>query len=183
MNREIKFRCWDGWSKYEVGDDGSVWSLDFNHTGQRKELKKCTIGSNKDPVVYFVNGGKKKVMHVNKMVATLFVPNPENKPCVININGDKTDSNYTNLQWATMSEVSKIGYINGRDITQCLIDSARKRFSGENNPKAKLNEAMVLSIRRLRQKGESLKSIAERHSISLAQVSSIALNKSWKIQE
>lgn len=41
---------------------------------------------------------------------------------------------------------------------------------------AELNEAVVLSIRRLRAKGDSLKSIAERHSLSVSQVSE-ALSK------
>jgi len=180
MERVIKFRAWDGYTKYEVGDDGSVWSLDYNHTGQRRQLKKCTIGSSKDPVVYFVVGNNKKIMHVNKMVATLFVPNPEGKPCVINKNGNKADSDYLNLEWATMSEVALHGYKLGRKTSDLTISEAKKRFGGESNPKAKITEATVLSIRRLRSIGKSLKEISERHGISKSQVSAIANLKSWK---
>ena len=62
-------------------------------------------------------------------------------------------------------------------------DEARVRFSGANNPKAKLNEAEVLSIRRLRSKGATLKDIADRIGISKAQVSAVANGKFWRTCE
>jgi len=39
MQREIKFRAWDGSGKYVAGSDGLVYSTDFNHTGKMKALK------------------------------------------------------------------------------------------------------------------------------------------------
>jgi len=41
---------------------------------------------------------------VHKMVASLFVPNPDNKQCVDHINTDKHDNRAVNLSWVTYKE-------------------------------------------------------------------------------
>lgn len=180
QNRSIKFRAWGEFPKYEVGNDGSIWSLDYNHTGKRVELKQTT---NEDGYnyVFLVVDGKRYKRLVHRMVLISFVDNPENKPHVNHKNGIRNDNVLENLEWATAKENTIHGYtVNGRVQTEKQKEIAKSRFLGENNPKAKVNEATVISIRRLRVKGESLKNISERHGISVAQVSSIANNKSWK---
>ena len=51
--------------------------------------------------------GKRKDRKMHRLMAQTFIPNPENKPEVNHINGDKTDYRLENLEWCTRSENAK----------------------------------------------------------------------------
>lgn len=81
---------------YIITDEGIIINSKTN-----KELKVRSNGS-----VSLNIAGKHKTTTVKKLVATAFIPNPENLPYTINIDGDKTNNKIDNIKWISASENS-----------------------------------------------------------------------------
>ena len=87
-------------NKYQVSNFGNVKSL------KRKE--PIILSKNITHVGYYyvsicINGIFKKTT-IHKLVATMFIPNPENKKTVNHIDGNKKNNRVDNLEWNTYAE-------------------------------------------------------------------------------
>lgn len=85
-------------SKYEVSDLGRV------RNAITKFILKTSLSKRGYPVFSCTLNGKHLLVNVHKCVARAFIPNPENKPQVNHIDGDKTNNCVGNLEWATSRE-------------------------------------------------------------------------------
>ena len=97
--------------KYAVSNFGRVKNLDYRGTG-RERLFKLSIARDNYLRVMMIN---KKNYSVHRLVAEVFIPNPEEKPYIDHINTVRTDNIvlldddgktvlYTNLRWVTTKE-------------------------------------------------------------------------------
>ena len=113
--------------------------------------------------------GKRKTFTLHRLIAKIFIPNPENKPCVNHIDGVKSNNRVDNLEWCTVSENTKHSYDMG----------LQPKPYGESNNNNKLREKDVLEIRRLWEEGVMQKVIAKKFDIKQPTVSNIVRRKIW----
>lgn len=83
---------------YEVSDLGRVRKMSL--VAQLPEY----LNHKFYPTVNLYRCGKNRNIVVHRIVAQTWLPNPDNKPCVDHINGDKSDNRVLNLRWATYGE-------------------------------------------------------------------------------
>lgn len=125
-------------------------------------------------VSIYVNGVPTD-LRVHRLVAAAFIPNPENKPQVNHIDGNKSNNYVGNLEWCTNGENQKHAYKLG------LRDSRKNSINarGVKNPNCKLSESDVIDIRN-KLSTQSGASLAREYNVSPATISNIRKNKKWK---
>lgn len=85
-----------GHTFYYIFNDGTVRST-RNVLSDHKTWKVITSYNGKGYRRIRIDG---KTFKVHRLVATAFVPNPDNLPYVLHVDGDRENNHYTNLKWS-----------------------------------------------------------------------------------
>lgn len=151
------------YANYEVSNFGRVINVTKN--------KLMTLSTNKHGYKYVVlcRFGKRKNKFIHRLVASAFIPNPNNYPVVNHINAIKACNYQNNLEWCTQKE----------NITHSWDMNLQTVNTGSKCNLSKLNEEIVINIRLLKEVKNN-KEISELYSISERTIRDIINRKTWK---
>lgn len=167
-------------NRYDVSSFGRIKSLSKpckNRNGTIRHSKELILknrlrGNEGYYFVSFYNKYLYTTETVHRLVATAFIPNPLNLPCVNHKDGNKLNNNVENLEWCTYSENAIHAHAEGLHVS----------LKGEKHLKAKLNDSKVLAIRRLYKINKNLNriEIAKKLGVASNTITCIINNKTWR---
>jgi hypothetical protein len=107
---------------------------------------------------------------VHRLVASAFIPNPENKPQINHKDGNKRNNIISNLEWSTSEENNNHAYETG--LNKCI---------GSNHHQSKLTESDVIEIREKYSIGNrSYSSLSEEYGVSKGTIAFIIRRVYWQ---
>lgn len=164
------------WSRYQASNLGNIRSK--NHYPKYKDgrvrmirgkVLKQTSNNVNALYVTLCNDETQLKQLVHRVVAETFLPNPDNKPEVNHIDGDRENNKLYNLEWVTGCENVEHAMENN------LIPSKEEHYN------AKLTQMDVDFIRKTyARKHYKQKELAEIFDVSTGLISAIIRRKTWK---
>lgn len=137
-----------GYEGYEISNLGNVRSCEKvckNGVVIPTHQLSCTIDKNGYRYVVFNKNHIYKRLRVSRLVASAFIPNPNNLPQVNHKNENRTDDRVENLEWCTAKHNANYGDRNKR-ISEgnkgkrpgelCYFKTHKYIFKGANHYKA-----------------------------------------------
>jgi hypothetical protein len=163
---------------YEISNHGRVRSLDritCDVNGRKHNRKGRILKHAFNEKGYIIFGlsvdATLKTITVHRIVAKLFVPNPDNLPEVNHLDGDKANPYFENLAWSSSGDNQRHAYKLG----------LREPMQGTKSPNSKLKEEDVRKIKQLRRDGFSHGAIQKQYSfVTLALIKTINAGRAWK---
>jgi hypothetical protein len=147
---------------YEVSNFGKVKCLN------RSIIKRHSI-MGRYPALKLSKNGKKTHFLIHRLVALHFMPNPQNKPQINHINGDRNDFRIENLEWSTQHENMQHAYRTG------LYSTDNK---GTRNGMVKLTEEQVIEIISLFPVKTNME-LSKMFGVHASTISGIRTNERW----
>lgn len=147
----------------------SYWRKTYINYNE-KILKPLIRSKNKNNNYFYCDlyiNKKSKHYNIHRLIAIAFIPNPDNKPCINHIDGNKQNNNISNLEWCTIEENNKHALNNGLILRE------------EKHPMHKLNNKQVIEIRNMKDVF-STKEISKIYNVTKDTINNILSRKNWK---
>lgn len=151
--------------RYAVDRDGNIYS----HITKKwlKPQKRGKYHYNQ----LFTKDGEMMQLSIHRIVAMVYLDNPENKPCINHKDGNPINNSVDNLEWVTWRENTIHAHKSG------LWNADHLR--GENSYRSKLTEDQVKWIRR-NEGNMSRKGMAEYFGVTEKCIYKIHKRITWK---
>lgn len=167
-------------NSYQISNKGNLRSLDRLLRSGYDSFRNCKgviLKTKLDKYGYLTIGLSKnqcsKWYTIHRLVAIHFIPNPENKPTVNHIDGNKLNNNDWNLEWNTVLE----NFRHAKSIG--LRDGVTKL--GEDSNFSKLKEQDVLYIRKnYNKKTMNMITLSKKFKVCDSLISQILSKKIWR---
>lgn len=105
--REINcFNIKEGY--YSIDEYGNVYSKTYKRYLSPKLMKDGYLD-----LSLVCNDGIRRHFRIHRLVAEIYIGNPEDFPIVLHLDNDKTNNYYGNLKWGTISENTQQAYDDG----------------------------------------------------------------------
>lgn len=85
-----------------ISNHGNIYTV--TSTGKVRHRKSYTTGGYAGSQYASISINDAPEKYVHRIVAMMFIPNPDNKPTINHKDGNKTNNHISNLEWATYSE-------------------------------------------------------------------------------
>lgn len=155
---------------YYISSYGYIITKNWRNSKREAIIKTCLDACGYKRTALMHNG-KLKTIKIHRLVAISFIQNPENKPQVNHIDGNKQNNNINNLEWVNNSENQIHAYKIG-------LNKAKR---GEENSKAILTEKQVKEIRsKFKKRVYTREMLGIEYGVKASTIKDIILRKSWK---
>lgn len=105
---EEVYKVIDDYERYSVSNLGNV----INNVSKKQLKTRCSYGYCR--VTLYDENHQRKDFMVHRLVAMMFVANPENLPCVNHKDECRSNNIYTNLEWCTYEYNNNYGNHNSK---------------------------------------------------------------------
>lgn len=160
---------------YQVSNTGKVRRMGFtswmevNKCTRTYPTKELTLSESSNGYLTFsaYRGGKKFTQFIHRVVAELFITNPNSLKCVCHKDDDKSNNRVENLFWGSNLDNSSDMVTKGRSA------------KGSKQGSSKLKESDIPTIRSRVAGGESSRSIASDFNVKHTTILDIKNRKTW----
>jgi hypothetical protein len=93
---------------YKITEDGKVYSNIYNKFLSCKYDKDGYLD-----LCLVCEDNKRRHFRIHRLVAEVYIGNPNNYPIVLHLDNDKQNNHYSNLKWGTVQENTQQAYDDG----------------------------------------------------------------------
>lgn len=93
---------------YKITENGEIWSNIYNKFLSCKYDKDGYLD-----LCLVCEDGKRRHFRVHRLVAEIYIGNPNNFPIVLHLDNNKSNNHYSNLKWGTVQENTQQAYDDG----------------------------------------------------------------------